>query len=132
MEELKDKAGTLTDHIGDYIEIYLKLIGLNATDKATGIVSATILSITVAILGLFVLFFASLGAGWWIGEQLDSMLGGFSIVAGFYGLTIAIVLLLRKKIVPSIQNTLIKKVYEDKDNLTPGSDTAEAGIAKAA
>ena len=135
MEDIKNKAETLTDHVGDYIEIYYKLIVLKAAEKATSVVSVSITSIAVAILSLFVLFFASLGIGWWLGEQLDSMIGGFAIVAAFYLLTIAVLMAFRKQLIPSIQDTLIRKIYEetdDKDNVVQGTDQREARVAEAA
>jgi hypothetical protein len=132
MEDLKNKAETLTDHVGDYVELYYKLVVLNATEKATGIASVSITSVIVGVLSLFVLFFASLGVGWWLGEELNSMIGGFSIVAGFYLLVLTIMMAFRKQIIPSIQNTIIKKIYEENDNIVSRSDQREAGVAKAA
>jgi hypothetical protein len=132
MEDLKNKAEALTDHVGDYIELYYKLIVLNATEKATGVASISVTSLTIACLSTFSLFFISLGLGWWLGEQLGNMLGGFSIVGGFYALTVVLILAFRKKIVPSIQNLIIRKVYEDSDNVVSGPDRTETGIAKAA
>jgi hypothetical protein len=132
MEDLKNKAETLTDHVGDYVELYYKLIVLNATEKATGIASVSITSIVVGILSLFVLFFASLGVGWWLGEELQSMIGGFGIIAGFYLLMITIMLAFRNQIVPSIQNSIIKKIYEEKDSNVSGTDRGETRVAKAA
>jgi hypothetical protein len=105
---------------------------LNATEKATGIASVSITSIVVGVLVVFVLFFASLGVGWWLGEELNSMIGGFSIIAGFYLLVITIMMAFRKQIIPSIQNTIIKKIYEENDNIVSGSDRRETGVAKAA
>jgi hypothetical protein len=132
MEDLKNKAETLTDHVGDYVELYYKLVVLNATEKATGIASVSITSVIVGVLLLFVLFFASLGVGWWLGEELNSMIGGFGIVAGFYLLVVTIMMAFRKQIIPSIQNTIIKKIYEENDNIVSGPDRREAGVAKAA
>jgi hypothetical protein len=132
MEELKNKAETLTDHVGDYVEIYYKLILLNAAEKATGIASVSITSIIVGVLSIFALFFGSLGVGWWLGEELHSMIGGFGIVAGFYLLIIGIVMAFRKQIIPSIQNTIIRKIYEEKDNVVSGPDQRETRVAEAA
>jgi hypothetical protein len=132
MEELKNKAETLTDHVGDYVEIYYKLILLNAAEKATGIASVSITSIIVGVLSFFALFFGSLGVGWWLGEELHSMIGGFGIVAGFYLLIIGIVMAFRKQIIPSIQNTIIRKIYEEKDNVVSGPDQRETRVAEAA
>jgi hypothetical protein len=132
MEDLKSKAETLTDHVGDYIELYYKLIVLNATEKATGMASISVTSLTIAFLSVFSLLFISLGVGWWIGEQLGSMLGGFSIIGGFYAIVVVLILAFRKKIVPSIQNLIIRKVYEESDNIVSGPDRTETRITKAA
>jgi small neutral amino acid transporter SnatA (MarC family) len=84
------------------------------------------------VLSIFVLFFGSLGIGWWLGEELQSMIGGFGIVAGFYLLLIGIMMAFRKQIIPSIQNTIIRKIYEEKDNVVSGPDQRETGVAEAA
>jgi hypothetical protein len=132
MEDLKTKAGTLTDHVGDYIETYYKLIVLNATEKATGIASVSITSLVLSVISIFALFFISLGFGWWLGERLHNMFAGFAIIAGFYTLCAVLTILLKDKIIPFIQNLMIRKVYEETNKVIPGSDGTETGIAKAA
>ena len=113
MGELKDKAEELTDHIGDYLETFYKLSALNATGKATGIISAGITSIVVMLFIMFAMLFAFMGIGWWLGEQMNNMLAGFGIVAGFYIFLIALILIFRKSFLfPLIRNILIRKVYE--------------------
>jgi hypothetical protein len=113
MGELKDKAAELTDHVGDYLETMYKLTVLNATDKASGIASASITGAVVFILTIFAVLFASVGLGWWLGEKLDSMLAGFVIVAAVYILLIVVILVFHKKhIFPLLRNFIIKKIYE--------------------
>jgi hypothetical protein len=113
MSELKDKAGELTDHVGDYLETMYKLTVLNATDKASGIASASITGIVVFILTIFAILFGSVGLGWWLGEKLDSMLAGFGIVAIVYVLMIVVILVLHKNhIFPLLRNFIIRKIYE--------------------
>lgn len=113
MGELKDKAEELTDHIGDYLDTFYKLSVLNATGKATGIISAGITSIVVMLFIMFAMLFAFMGVGWWLGEQLHNMLAGFGIVSGFYVLLIILILIFRKSLLfPIIRNLLIRKVYE--------------------
>ena len=62
MEELKSKAGDLTDSITEYIQSYYKLTLLNAADKATSIGASTLASVAIIFLGIFVLFLA--GSPW--------------------------------------------------------------------
>ena len=113
MGELKDKAEELTDHVGDYLDTFYKLAALNATGKATSIISAGITNIILILFILFAMLFAFMGIGWWLGEQMNNMLAGFGIVSGFYVFLIALVLIFRKSFLfPMIRNALIRKVYE--------------------
>lgn len=113
MAELKSKAEDLAEHAGDYFETQFKLAAINATDKATGMASQSLMVIVIVILALFVLLFSGLGLSWWIGRAIDNIVGGFFIVAGVYGLLIALLLLLRKSVIaPAIRNFLITRIYE--------------------
>ena len=116
MEELKSKAGDLTDSITEYIQSYYKLTLLNAADKATSMAASTLAAVTIAFLGIFVLLFGGIALAIWIGSLLDSPALGYLIVAGFFLLVIIIIVSLKKKIVfPVIRDTLIKKLYEPND-----------------
>jgi hypothetical protein len=110
---IKEKTNALTDHIGDLVESYYKLGVLNITDKATGIASVAITLLVTGFLALFALLFLGFGFGWWLGQQLNSMLAGFSIVAGILVIFIALLMAIRKQVIfPFIRNSIIKKVYE--------------------
>ena len=112
-QDLKEKVGDLTNHVGDYLDTLYKVTLLNVTQKTTNIASGAIAAIVGVVLGMFVLFFAGFAAAWWLGNVIESRVGGFLLVAGFYLLIAIIIILLRKKIVfPYIRNLLIKKVYE--------------------
>jgi hypothetical protein len=110
---IKEKTNALTDHLSDLVESYYKLGVLNVTEKVTGIASTAITVLVVSFLALFALLFLGFGFGWWLGQQLNSMLAGFSIVAGILVVSIVTLMALRKQIIfPFIRNTIIKKVYE--------------------
>ena len=116
MEELKSKAGDLTDSITEYIQSYYKLTLLNAADKATSIAASTLASVTIVFLGIFVLFFGGIALAIWLGNLLDNDALGYLIVAGFFLLVIIIIVSLKKKIVfPVIRDSLINKLYEPND-----------------
>src|SRR4030095_12459761 len=113
MEELKSKAGDLTDSITEYIQTYYKLTLLNAADKATSIAASTLASVTIIFLGIFVLFFSGIALAIWLGNLLDNDALGYLIVAAFFLLVIIIIVSLKKKIVfPVIRDSLINKLYE--------------------
>lgn len=116
MEELKSKAGDLTDSITEYIQSYYKLTLLNAADKATSIGASTLASVAIIFLGIFVLFFGGIALAIWLGTLLDDSALGYLIVVGFFLLVIIIIVALKKKIVfPIIRDNLINKLYEPND-----------------
>ena len=116
MEELKSKAGDLTDSITEYIQSYYKLTLLNAADKATTIAASTLASIVICFLGFFVLLFGGIALAIWLGDILDNPPLGYLIIAGFFLLVILIIVAFRKKLVfPVIRDTLINKLYEPND-----------------
>ncbi len=96
MENLKDKAENLAEHIGDYLDTYYKLKVLKTIDKASGIASSGIAAIIVSITLLFVILFASIALSWWIGQALENMVAGFFVVSGIYAVLGLLVILLRK------------------------------------
>ena len=63
MDELKNKAENLTDHVSDYLETYYKLTVLNATEKTAGIASVSVTAIFIGFLVLFVLLAAVRSGG---------------------------------------------------------------------
>ena len=116
MEELKSKAGDLTDSITEYIQSYYKLTLLNAADKATSIAASTLASVVVLFLGIFVIFFGGIALGIWLGQLLDSPALGFVCVAGLFLLIIIIIVAMKRRIVfPVIRDNLINKLYEPND-----------------
>ena len=116
MEELKSKAGDLTDSITEYIQSYYKLTLLNAADKATSIAASTLASVVVLFLGIFVIFFGGIALGIWLGRLLDSPALGFVCVAGLFLLIIIIIVAMKRRIVfPVIRDNLINKLYEPND-----------------
>ena len=112
-ETLKQRTEELTSHLSDYSETFLKLTMLNATQKGSTMASAAITNLLLGALVLFVLFFGALGVSWWLGNRIESRVGGFLIVAGFFLLLFFMGMMLRKKtIFPFLRNSIIKKVYE--------------------
>src|SRR5687767_135393 len=113
MKELKNKAERLTDHVTEYVETYMAYSVLNATDKAAGVASSSITAIIVGVMSFFILLFGGIGVGYYIGQQLDNMLAGFGIVAGFFALITILVLALKKSVLaPYFRNLIIKATYE--------------------
>ena len=112
VEEIKDTAKDLAEHVQEYAETFYKVALLNVTQKATDIASATITAITLLTLGMFALFFGGFALAWWLGDVINSTAGGFAIVAGLFLLLTLIIIFMRKSIVfPYFRNSIIRKLY---------------------
>jgi hypothetical protein len=110
---LKDAAEDVLTHGVDYLDTFYKLSVLKLTKKATHIMSTAISVIVILTLGMFVLFFAGLGLGWWLGDLIESRTGGFLLVALFYLIIAGVIIGMRKKIVfPFIRDLIIRKAHE--------------------
>jgi nitrate reductase gamma subunit len=121
-QNLKEDTRDIINHAGDYLDTFYKLSVLKATKKASTIASGVVNSILIFFTFFCIILFASVAAAWWLGDVLESPALGFLSVAGFYLLVGLILLLLRKKVIaPFIRNSLIKNIYEEKDNVIRGS-----------
>jgi len=110
---IKDSAEDILTHGADYLDTFYKVSVLKLTKKATHIMSTAISVIVILTIGMFVLFFAGLGLGWWLGDLIESRTGGFLLVALFYLIVAGVIIALRKKIVfPFIRDLIIKKAHE--------------------
>ncbi len=115
-QELKEDAKDIIRHAGDYLETFYKLNLVRLTKKVSGIGAGVVNSVLLFFISLCFLLFISLAAAWWISDMLESRPAGFLIVAGFYLLIAVILILMRKKIItPYIENTLIRKMYEQRN-----------------
>jgi len=113
VEEIKEDAKDLFEHITDYLETYYELISITVAQKTINIASGIINVMILAILGLFAFGLISLGLGWWLGNLLNSRVGGFFLVAGIYAVLMIAIIVMRKKVIfPFLRNLLTKKLYE--------------------
>lgn len=110
---LKESVQNIADHVSDLLDSYYKLGVLNIADKATGIASLTVTIFVISLLCLFALLFICFGLAWWLGETMNNMFAGFTIIAIFFILLIGLIMAFRKQVLfPFIRNIIIRKVYE--------------------
>jgi hypothetical protein len=121
-QNLKEDTRDIINHAGDYLDTFYKLNLVKATKKASTIASGVVNSILIFFTVFCIILFSSIAAAWWLGDVFESPALGFLSVAGFYLLIVLILLAMRKKVIaPFIRNSLIKKIYEEKDNVIRGS-----------
>jgi len=117
-QNIKEDAKDILNHSQDYIETLYKLNVVRATKKASNIASGLVNSILLFFISLCILLFLSIAAAWWIGQETDNPALGFVSVAGFYLLLAIILIALRKSVIsPFIKNSLIRRVYEEKNKV---------------
>jgi len=121
-QNLKEDAKDILNHAGDYAETFYKLSLLRLTKKVSDIASGLVNSVLIFFISLCILLFISFAGAWWLGDVTNSRALGFLLIAAFYLLIVFILVLMRKKVIsPFIRNTLIRKIYEEKDQVIPGS-----------
>jgi len=121
-QNLKEDAKDVLNHASDYAQTFYKLNLVRLTKKVSDIASVVVNSVLIFFISLCILLFASFAGAWWLGDVLNNRALGFLLVAAFYMLLVVILILMRKKVIsPFIRNTLISKIYEEKNNVVRGS-----------
>lgn len=121
-QNLKEDAQDVLNHAGDYAQTFYKLSLVRLTKKVSDIASVVVNSVLIFFISLCILLFTSFAGAWWLGDVLNNRALGFLLIAAFYMLLVVIFILMRKKVIsPFIRNTLISKIYEEKNKVVPGS-----------
>ena len=117
-QNIKEDAKDIINHTTDYLDTYYKLTIVRATKKASNIASGVVNSVLLFFISLCILLFLSMAAAWWLGDVMDSPAIGFLLVAAFYLLIVILLVALRKTVIsPFIKNSLIRKIYEEKNKV---------------
>ena len=94
-----------------YTATSFKLIQLKALDKTAGVTSALL---SRSLLTIIISFFAltiNIAVALWLGELLGKVYYGFLVVAACYALTAVILLVIQPLIKKSINNAIIKQLF---------------------
>jgi ABC-type multidrug transport system fused ATPase/permease subunit len=117
-QNLKEDAQDVLNHAGDYAQTFYKLSLVRLTKKVSDLASVVVNSVLIFFISLCILLFASFAGAWWLGDVLNNRALGFLLIAAFYILLVVILILMRKKVIsPFIRNTLISKIYEEKNKV---------------
>ena len=113
----KSAISNLTDSVQDLVETYYKLGVATATKKGADIAAGVVSSLLLTLVSMMAIVFAFIGLAFWIGSLINSIAGGFGIVAGFFVLVIVLIASLKSKVIhPVIKNMVVNKVYEKLDD----------------
>jgi ABC-type phosphate transport system permease subunit len=112
IDQIKDKAEDIFENASEYLEARWNLGVLNASSKAAGTISVLTTTLIMAVIGMIILMFLSIGVALLIGEHLNSQSAGFFYVGLFYIIIGILVYAIKDKYIKlPIINSFIKKFY---------------------
>ena len=97
MEELKEKTADLADHVEDLANTFYRLTLVNATQKASNIISSAAVSLLICSFGILILLFMGVALALWLGNLIDSRAGGFLLAAACFLIVVVFLIVLGKK-----------------------------------
>lgn len=113
MEELKEKTADLADHVEELANTFYRLTLVNATQRASNIISSAVVTLLICSLGFLALLFMGVALAWWLGNIVNSRAGGFLLAAAFFLIVLSLLGVLGKKtILPFIRDIIIRKMYD--------------------
>ncbi|MGB3466302.1 MAG: phage holin family protein [Cyclobacteriaceae bacterium] len=80
------KIDQLIDKISSYIHVRVDMLKADMMGQLSGIIAGVITILMVMFFMAFVCLFLSLGLASWLNALLNSVVWGYVIVAGFYGI----------------------------------------------
>jgi hypothetical protein len=113
MESTIEHIESLISKASELAETKAELWKLKTVGKVSETVSSLLSKIAIVILGGIALLILSLGAAFWIGEELDNIYYGFFIVGGFYALAGLLVYAFRNSLIKKpVSNLIIGKIVK--------------------
>lgn len=117
MDNLKTNAANLGSHVQDLAQTYYDLARINVAQAGAKALSRVMLFLMLAGLIFCILLLAGIGLALVLGRQLHNAALGYFIVAFGYLVILALLYLLRKKIIfPFIRNFIVRKIYDKTDH----------------
>ena len=100
----------------DYLQNKLELVRISTYEKIAKIVALLFSAIILLVLLFFSILFVSVVAGFYFSRLFDSMYYGFSIVAGFYVVSLMVLSIFRKSLIEKfIINAVIRVLFKEKN-----------------
>ena len=109
--DFRATAESLMHNTREYAETRLNLLILDAQEKVADTAGSVVTGAVIGIVGLFLLFFLSIGAAWYIGEVTGRAFIGFLSVGAFYALVGVLLYIFRDQWIKlPVSNGLIQKI----------------------
>ncbi len=117
----------LTVDLSAYVELKVELLKLTAYERTGKLVSVLSYGLILLFLAFFAILFIFLALGFFLGDILDNVAGGFAIVALLYMILFAIIIFNKNKISEAIVNEIISVLtaMEDKKKESDNEQTTD-------
>ena len=109
------------------MELKVELLKLTAYERTGKLVSVLSYGLILLFLAFFAILFIFLALGFFLGDILDNVAGGFAIVALLYMILFAIIIFNKNKISEAIVNEIISVLtaIEDKKKESDNEQTTD-------
>ncbi len=120
MEEKKPDKDRFFADTEELIESYIKdrllLLRLDASEKGAKLAAHFVTGALLCLIGLFILLFLSIMAGYYFTELTGSPFWGFAIISGAYILIFLLVLIIRKRYFHPFLINFVIRILFDRNN----------------
>ena len=114
------------EKIEEYILSRLLLLKLEATDKASKLISILVISLVFSSLAILFLFFFSFAAALFMGDLLGNSKYGFAFISLLYLLILIFVFIFRKSIIQKpILDWTVKYLFKKDNDTTENEEKQE-------
>ena len=129
MKRIKQILQALTEASSDYLQLKMRLITLQISEKVSKVLSDFFSLLILVIVFSFGLVLVSVGLAQWIGHLLDKEWIGFFIVGAFYFLLGIILILTKEKMVRMpLLNAIVKGLFKVEKKAEYKVETVEEKI----
>ncbi|MBA3663067.1 MAG: phage holin family protein [Bacteroidetes bacterium] len=107
----QEKIELLTNNLKNYVNTNCELIKFQIVNQSSSVGAGFVSGLLIAITGILLVLFLSIGAGFYMSAKLGDAYSGFGIVAGFYFILVLVLIIGRKKLVEiPLRNKIIEKL----------------------
>lgn len=118
--EFEEKDGNFftstRKELEQYVSDRLLLLKMQGAEKAGKVMASLVFFLVAAMLFFFMLLFLGLMAGFYFGILTDNLYIGFGIVAIFYILMIALLVIYRRKLERQLMDTVIRIIFDKEED----------------
>lgn len=113
MDNVIDKLEELSKNTHDYVNIRIEEVKFELAEKSSGLVANLVAGLTVAVMLLFFVLFASIALALSISNWLHTTWAGFLIVAFLYLFIGLLIWLSRRTLIQlPVMNSIIKQLFK--------------------